>query len=159
MEIKMKKIMLLTICLTILASFSCSKKEDRSPYAEFKVNGAHKHYRNSNNFSTNNLCGSSTWCGHFKEHPTILSKNVFKIGIPGDPIVGHTYIGDEVGYIIRYNDHNEKEYLKFDSTMTVTFTKWDGSGGWAHGNFSGSLKSDDGDIVQIQNGYFENKIE
>jgi len=155
----MKKFTLLTICLGIIIGISCKKKkEEVLPYAEFKVNGVHKKYENSDSFSTN-LCGVSTWCGHFTEQGLVFVKNYFKIGIPGDPVVGKVYSNADNGFVVRYRDEYETEYELTVTPMTVTFTKWEGSGGWAEGIFSGWLKSAAGDSVQIQDGYFQNQIQ
>ncbi|MFH1160860.1 MAG: hypothetical protein V1733_07920 [bacterium] len=154
----MKKITLLTMCLAILLGVSCKKKDDRYPYADFKVNGVHKKYENSDNFSTSS-CGASTWCGHFTQQGLVFTKNYFKIGIPGNPVVGQTYSSGETGFVVRYRNENETEYELTVTPMTVTFSKWEGSGGWAEGNFSGWLKSAAGDSVQIQDGYFQNQIQ
>ena len=154
----MKKIALLTICLVIFLGISCKKKKDSYPYAEFTVNGVNKKYETSDSFSTL-YCGASTWCGHFKKTGSTIYTNTFKIGIPDDPIVGYSYSSGIKGFIVRYYNDNGVEYDLSNAPMTVTFSKWDGSGGWAEGNFSGWLKTVVGDSVQITNGYFENQIQ
>ena len=75
------------------------------------------------------------------------------------PIVGHVYISGDPGFVVRYRDENEVEYELTVTPMTVTFSKWEGSGGWVEGNFSGWLKSSAGDSVNIQDGYFQNMIQ
>lgn len=154
----MKKITLLTLCGFILFGLSCKKKDERTVFADFKVNGVHKRYMNSDSFSTS-LCGASAWCGHFNLEVLAFSKNYFKIGIPEYPIVGKVYSNGETGFIVRYRDTNEVEYELTVTPMNVTFTLWEGSGGWAEGNFSGWLKSAAGDSVHIEAGTFSNMIQ
>jgi hypothetical protein len=154
----MKKFLIPALSLLILFSISCKKNKDYI-HTVFTVNGTQMKFENSDYFSTN-LCGASTWCGHFYKEPLTTVKNYMKFGIPGDPVVGRIYtLGEEKGCKVVYRDPYDKEY-SFPSTapMTFSFIRWEGPGGWAEGTFSGWLKSFEGDSVQILDGYFENMI-
>ncbi len=152
----MKKIPCLIMMLVIMMTFSCKKKKEYV-HTTFNVNGAAKSYENSDYFSMS-LCGASTWCGHFNKEPLVTLKNYMKFGIPGDPVIGRVYANGEHGYKVVYRNEYETEYILGSGQMNLSFSRWDGPGGWAEGTFSGWLKSLAGDSVQITNGYFQNMI-
>jgi len=155
----MKTTVVLSLCILFLLGISCKKKKDEhTVFAEFYVNGVHKKFENADSFSTS-FCGASTWCGHFNYEILVYSKNYFKIGIPDDPVVGYVYTNSEAGFVVRYRDANEVEYELTKTPMNVTFTLWEGRGGWAEGTFSGWLEAANGDSVHIESGTFENMIQ
>lgn len=156
----MKTFTLLTLCLAIFLGISCKKKKEYV-HVTFTVNGVHKKYENSDYFSTN-YCGVSKWCGHFNQEQLVFATNYFKIGFPDDPpVVGKIYSSGEPGFVVRYRDVNENdpEYELTVTPMIVTLSKWEGSGGWAEGTFSGWLKSSKPDSVHILDGFFQNMIQ
>ncbi len=83
---------------------------------------------------------------------------MLKIGIPGDPIVGHVYATGEYRFSCYYIDNAQVRYDLASAPFTVEFTQWDGQGGWAKGKFSGWLRSATNDSIQFTNGYFQNTI-
>jgi len=152
----MKQLFIPVILLFALLAFAC-KKSKEYVHCTFTVNGVDKNYENSDYFSTS-LCGASTWCGHFTREPLTATKNYMKFGIPGDPVVGRIYTNGEHGYKVVYRNEYETEYTLGFGQMNLSFTRWDGAGGWAEGTFSGWLKSLAGDSIQISNGYFQNMV-
>jgi hypothetical protein len=152
----MKKCTLLCILLSVFVDFSCKKKNDPFPYAEFTANGTHKKYEQVSGFSKS-FCASSTYCGHF--YLSHSDKDFLKIGIPGDPIPGHTYKNGDYRFEVYYLNDNGLRYDLTIAPLTLTFSKWEGAGGWAEGTFSGWLKSSQGDSLQLQNGNFVNTID
>jgi hypothetical protein len=156
----MKKIVILGICALMVVVFACKKKAsdpEPVPYTTFKVNGVAKSFATYSRF-TKDFCSTSTFCCRFSKDTSATSAQL-KFGIPGDPIVGHVYTTGEYRFSCFYFDENQVRYDLTDTNpFTVTFTLWEGQGGWAKGVFSGWMKSASNDSVNITNGYFQNTI-
>jgi hypothetical protein len=156
----MKRLLLFGISLLIVVSFSCKKKNEDpppKPYTTFTLSGVTKTYNHSSYFSKN-FCSSSTYCTRFYLTGDTTSSETLKIGIPGDPLVGHVYETGEYRFSCFYVNGSGLRYDLATAPFQVTFTRWDGQGGWAKGTFSGWMISEFGDSIQFQNGYFQNTI-
>jgi len=155
----MKKISIFGICLLMMATIACKKKNEDPvpvPYAYFKVNGVEKSYPVYSKFSKD-LCSTSTFCCRFSSNESSTAAQM-NFGIPGDPIIGHVYQTGEYRFSCFYFDDAQVRYDFATAPFTVVFTLWEGQGGWAKGNFSGWLKSATNDSIYISNGYFQNTI-
>ena len=155
----MKKCINIVICLLLASGISCKKHNDEPPvpYATFKVNGVQKTFREYNRF-TKDFCSSSTFCGKFYLTTSTDSYELIKIGIPGDPIVGHVYETGEYRFSCFYLDSAGTRYDFTTSPFKVEFSLWEGQGGWAKGTFSGWMRSADNDSILFENGYFQDLI-
>lgn len=157
----MKNITLLLIALCLVVGAGCKKKKDPDPepipYTTFKVNGTAKNWKTCSNFSKD-FCSSSTFCCRFSPDTSATSPTL-KLGIPGDPIVGHVYTSGEYRFSCFYVDEAGTRYdISAGDPFTLQFTEWQGQGGWGKGIFSGYMRSATLDTVVFQNGYFQNKI-
>jgi hypothetical protein len=157
----MKNFLRFAFCLVLITGVSCKKKSEDPPapvpYTTFKLGGIQKTYNYASSF-TKDFCSSSTFCCRFYLTKDTTSAETLKIGIPGDPIVGHTYTTGEYRFSCFYCDSRNVRYDFASAPFQVIFTVWDGQGGWGKGTFSGWLKSEYGDSIHFQDGYFQNKI-
>ena len=151
----------LIIVLLFLSGISCKKHETSppapKPYTSFTVRGVKQIYYSANKFSKD-LCVSSTYCGSFYYDSDNQDMNLFKIGIPGDPVVGHVYKGGDDRFEVYYLDGKGVRYIISSSQLQLVFSVWEGQGGWGKGNFSGWLKSSSNDSIYLTDGYFQGKI-
>lgn len=156
----MKKNAILLLAMMVFATIACRKSTpvppEPKPFTTFMVKGLEQHFPYASNFSKD-FCSSSTYCCRFFNVDEATSKQL-KIGIPGDPVVGHIYQTGEYRFSCFYIDDNLKRYDLATAPFMVVFTLWEGQGGWAKGNFSGWMKSAEGDSIHFENGFFQNKI-
>jgi len=156
----MKNFMLICICALLLASVSCKKKKEDPepvPYTTFTVNGIQKNYSKYSKFSKD-FCPTSTFCCRFSATEIDQDTEQLDFGIPGNPIVGHVYQSGDNRFSCFYYSPISGRYELTETPFQVVFTLWQGQGGWAKGTFSGWMKSMEGDSINIENGYFQNKI-
>ncbi|MCK9203050.1 MAG: hypothetical protein M0P58_01270 [Bacteroidales bacterium] len=157
----MKKCTILLLCITLLASVACRKKNPDPPapvrWASFTLNGVSKNYTQASKFSKD-LCSSSTYCCRFTTDINNEVAEQLKIGIPGDPIVGHIYQTGEYRFSCFYVDKSGTRYDLATAPFRVIFSLWEGQGGWAKGTFSGWMISTMGDSIHFDNGFFQNEI-
>lgn len=156
----MRRFFIFGICLLLGVSISCKKKKDDpppKPYTSFILDGVKTTFNHASYFSKN-FCGSSTFCTSFYLTSDTTSSETLKLGIPGDPVVGYVYQTGEYRFSCFYVDAAGMRYDLATAPFQVTFTQWDGQGGWAKGNFAGWLICETGDSIQFQNGYFQNEI-
>lgn len=153
---------LLMVALTAPAITSCHKSDPPAPvpYTRFKVDGTTKAYYGFSRFSKD-FCSSSTFCCRFYLNAQSEISEQIKFGIPGDPIVGHVYTSGEHRFSCFYIDPFGTRYDLTSSPSSpfhVTFSLWEGQGGWAKGTFSGWMISAANDSLYFSDGYFENEI-
>ena len=155
----MKKVLLPAIIIAIVFASSCKKSSDEAsvPYTKFMVNGVQKVYPNYSRLSKD-VCASSTFCGTFNLNDYILPNELLKIGLPGDPYVGQILKSGDYRFVFTYVDNAGVWFKAPGGSLQLTIVKWEGQGGWGCATFSGWLKSDVGDSLQIQNGYFQDQI-
>jgi hypothetical protein len=159
--ILMKKVMFYGISLLWLTIISCSSKNETpsepQPYASFLFNGVPKTYNYAIRFSKS-YCAGSTYCALFSLKKDTAVSEKLKIGIPGEPLVGHVYQNGDQGFTCYYESSVGTLYMPGEKPFTVTFSRWDGQGGWGMGTFSGFLYSPDSVFIELRNGYFQNEI-
>ena len=156
----MRKIHFILILMLLLPGFACKKNNPAPvamPYASFTIKGVNHTYHSYSKFSKD-LCVSSTYCGQFYYDSDNQELNNIKIGIPGDPIVGHIYKSGDYRFDVFYLNETGVRYDLTVSPMQVVFSVWEGQGGWGKGTFSGWLRSSNNDSIEITNGYFQGKF-
>jgi len=155
----MKKLFSFLLIASMAVAISCHKQDPPPPvpFASFKVNGVLKTYYNASRF-TKDFCGSSTYCGTFNYADNILPLELLKIGLPGDPSTGQVFKDGVYRFVFTYVSNTGNWYYISGGSLKLTMNKWEGQGGWAYGQFSGTLKTSAVDSVQITEGYFQNWI-
>ncbi|MEI6883737.1 MAG: hypothetical protein WCO02_04575 [Bacteroidota bacterium] len=156
----MKKILYFLLIASIAVTISCTRKSDPPPvpYVSFKVNGVQKTYYNYARFAKD-FCSSSTYCGNFNLNDIILPAEMIKIGLPGNPYSGQVLKTGDYRFVFTYVDPNQVWYTVTNGgSFKLTLTSWEGQGGWASGQFSGTLKVSANDSVVITDGSFLNGI-
>ncbi len=157
----MKCNLFLPIALLMFCGLACKKHEtpppDPRPYASFTLRGGKQTYYSYNKFSKD-LCVSSTFCGDFYFDSDNQDISRLKIGIPGDPVVGHIYKSGDNRFDVFYLDEKGIRYILTGAPLQLVFSVWEGQGGWGKGNFSGWLKSSANDSINLTDGYFQGKI-
>jgi len=104
----MKKNAILLLAMMVFATIACRKSTpvppEPKPFTTFMVKGLEQHFPYASNFSKD-FCSSSTYCCRFFNVDEATSKQL-KIGIPGDPVVGHIYQTGEYRFSCFYIDDN-----------------------------------------------------
>lgn len=160
MRTKIAPVLLLVLLAFIIAS--CKKENPEPvpvPYAQFRINGNSFTYYHWDYFGKD-ICPYSTFCGDFYYYENQNSINSISIGIPGNPIVGHTYRSGESRFKFFFFDQNGKTYTEEMGNFALTFTRWEGQGGWCNANYSGWLKNRDNfsDSLYLDQGILLGKI-
>jgi hypothetical protein len=157
----MKKRCVLFISLLIIFIYSCNESSETPPepekYVSFKVDGLLKKYSFSSTFSKTG-CADATYCNIFTAKKDSTGSEAFKLGVPGEPIVGKVYKTGDQNFSCYYTNRTGISYFIGSQPFQVTFNLWEGQGGWASGTFSGWLYSPEGDSVEIRNGTFQDQI-
>ncbi|MEI7980741.1 MAG: hypothetical protein WCI71_03750 [Bacteroidota bacterium] len=157
----MKKILLLFLFIAAIVAGSCRKQNPEPPapivFTTFLLNGVENHFTSATKFSKD-FCSSSTFCCRFYKNVDSETSEQLKIGIPGDPIVGHVYQTGENRFSCFYINGAGTRYDLTASPFRLIFTLWEGQGGWAKGSFSGWMASATGDSIHFESGFFQNNI-
>ncbi|MEI6901131.1 MAG: hypothetical protein WCL00_14740 [Bacteroidota bacterium] len=153
--------MMILVCSFLMVANSCKKETvptDPKAYASFSVKGVNQIYYSYSKF-TKDLCTTSTYCTQFYYDSDNQETNLIKIGIPGEPIVGHIYKSGDTGFDFYYLSSAGVHYSMTQfSPIQVVFITWEGQGGWAKATFSGWVKASSTDSLEITNGSLLGKI-
>jgi hypothetical protein len=154
--------LILLLAAAVLVIAGCKKKDTDPlpvPYTTFRLNGTAIKYVNWNYFGKD-LCPYSTYCGGFYYYGNQSEIDRIDIGIPGDPIVGHVYHSGENRFKFFFFDNQGRCYTEAQANFSLTFSRWEGQGGWCNGTYSGWLKNRDNlsDSLYMDQGVFLSKI-
>ena len=150
------------VLLIVCTIASCKKKDPDPvtvPYAQFRINGVSTSYYHWDYFGKD-VCPWSTYCGDFYYYENQGSINSISVGIPGTPIIGHTYKSGESRFKFFYFDNTGKTYTEESANFALTIIRWEGQGGWVSASYSGWLKNRDNlsDSLYMDQGKLLSKI-
>ena len=123
----------------------------------FKVNGVEKNFKTEIGGLENDEGEWNTvWFltpDNYEDTDT-FSITFWDIPVSGDVFQTQTYDDDYIE--MSYNDDAGEFFFAHEGTGsgTLTFTEWEGPGGWARGTFAGTFSSGSDD-VEITDGSFE----
>ena len=155
----MKKLNILLVYLLVIFH-SCDNNSEAPPepekYISFMVDGALKKYSFSSSFSKT-ACTDATYCDLFTAMKDTAGSEKLKLGVPGEPVVGKVYKTGDQNFSCYFQNRQGVRYYLGTQPFLVTFTLWEGQGGWASGTFSGWLYSK-WDSLEFRNGSFQDEI-